>query len=118
MLAAWLTDLIGIHAVFGGFLLGVAMRRGLLTRELGRQLEPFQVVLLLPMFFTYSGLNTQLDLVGDGLTLLVVAAVLVLACAGKGLACWAAARWNGEESRVAMAVGALLNARSLMERSS
>ncbi len=44
MLAAWITDAIGIHAVFGGFLLGVAMPRGLFTRELQRQLEPFAVV--------------------------------------------------------------------------
>jgi Kef-type K+ transport system membrane component KefB len=47
MLAAWITDGIGIHAVFGGFLLGIAMPRGLFARELQRQLEPFAVVFLL-----------------------------------------------------------------------
>jgi Kef-type K+ transport system membrane component KefB len=61
MLAAWAMDIIGIHAVFGGFLLGVVMPRGVLTGELKKQLEPFTVVFLLPMFFTYSGLNTRLD---------------------------------------------------------
>jgi len=60
---SWITDAIGIHTVFGGFLLGVAMPRGMLTRELTRQLEPFAVVFLLPMFFTFSGLNTRLDMV-------------------------------------------------------
>src|SRR5262249_58489243 len=61
-LAGWLTDTIGLHTVFGGFLLGVAMPRGVLSRELTRQLEPFAVVFLLPMFFTYSALHTHLHL--------------------------------------------------------
>jgi Kef-type K+ transport system membrane component KefB len=53
MLAVWITDSIGIHAVFGGFLLGIAMPRGLFARELQRQLEPFAVVFLLPMFLKF-----------------------------------------------------------------
>ncbi|PYM93523.1 MAG: cation/H(+) antiporter [Candidatus Rokuibacteriota bacterium] len=114
-LAAWITDAIGLHAVFGAFLLGVAMPRGVLTRELKRQLEPFAVVFLLPMFFTFSGLNTRLDMVDDLPLLLVAIAVLVAACLGKGVACWAAARLNGESNRIALAVGALMNARGLME---
>ena len=115
MLAAWTTDAIGIHAVFGGFLLGVAMPRGLLTRELQRQLEPFTVVFLLPMFFTFSGLNTRLDLVNNPQMLLIALLVLIAACLGKGAACWAAARLNGEDNRTALAVGTLMNARGLME---
>jgi Kef-type K+ transport system membrane component KefB len=115
VLAGWLTDAIGLHTVFGGFLLGVAMPRGMLSRELRRQLEPFVVVFLLPMFFTFSGLNTRLDLVGDVSLLAVAASVLVAACLGKGVACWAAARWQGESQRTALAVGTLMNARGLME---
>jgi len=115
MLAGWLTDAIGLHTVFGGFLLGVAMPRGMLSRELRRQLEPFAVVFLLPMFFVFSGLNTRLDLVGDASLLAVAAAVLGAACLGKGVACWAAARWQGESQRTALAVGTLMNARGLME---
>ena len=115
MLAGWLTDAIGLHTVFGGFLLGVAMPRGMLSRELRRQLEPFAVVFLLPMFFVFSGLNTRLDLVDDASLLAVAAAVLGAACLGKGVACWAAARWQGESQRTALAVGTLMNARGLME---
>jgi Kef-type K+ transport system membrane component KefB len=115
LLAGWVTDAIGIHAVFGGFLLGVAMPRGQLTQELTRQLEPFAVVFLLPMFFTFSGLNTRLDMVNNLQLLLIAAAVLLAACLGKGVACWAASRWNGEDHRTAMAVGTLMNARGLME---
>jgi Kef-type K+ transport system membrane component KefB len=114
-LAAWITDAIGIHTVFGGFLLGVAMPRGLLTSELRRQLEPFAVVFLLPMFFTYSGLNTRLDLVASPQLFFVALAVLLAACLGKGVACWAASRWTGESHRTAMAVGTLMNARGMME---
>jgi Kef-type K+ transport system membrane component KefB len=115
MLAVWITDSIGIHAVFGGFLLGIAMPRGLFARELQRQLEPFAVVFLLPMFFTFSGLNTRLDMVNNPQMLLIAAAVIVAACLGKGGACWAAARWHGEDNRTALAVGTLMNARGLME---
>ena len=115
MIAAWMMDAIGIHAVFGGFLLGVAMPRGALTRELQKQLEPITVVLLLPMFFTYSGLNTRLDMVNSLQMLTIAVVVLLAACLGKGVACWAAARATGQDNRTALAVGALMNARGLME---
>jgi Kef-type K+ transport system membrane component KefB len=115
MLAVWVTDSIGIHAVFGGFILGIAMPRGFFARELQRQLEPFAVVFLLPMFFTFSGLNTRLDIVNNLQLLLVAGAVIVAACLGKGGACWWAARLNGEDNRTALAIGALMNSRGLME---
>ena len=115
MLAVWFTDSIGIHAVFGGFLLGIAMPRGLFARELQRQLEPFVVVFLLPMFFTFSGLNTRLDMVNNQQLFLIAVAVIAAACLGKGGACWAAARLSGEDNRTALAVGTLMNSRGLME---
>jgi Kef-type K+ transport system membrane component KefB len=115
MLAGWVTDAIGMHTVFGGFVLGVAMPRGRLTADLQRQLEPFAVVFLLPMFFTFSGLNTRLDMVNNTSLLGVALTVLAAACLGKGVACWAASRWSGEDNRTAMAVGTLMNARGLME---
>ncbi len=114
-LGAWVTDAIGIHAVFGGFLLGVAMPRGLFARELIRQLETFAVVFLLPMFFTFSGLNTRLDMVNTWQLLLIALVILAAAILGKGGACWAAARLTGQDNRTALAVGTLMNARGLME---
>jgi Kef-type K+ transport system membrane component KefB len=115
MLGVWVTDSIGIHAVFGGFILGIAMPRGFFARELQRQLEPFAVVFLLPMFFTFSGLNTRLDMVNSPQLLLIAVTVIAAACLGKGGACWAAARLNGEDNRTALAVGTLMNSRGLME---
>jgi Kef-type K+ transport system membrane component KefB len=115
MLGAWCTDAIGIYAVFGAFILGTALPRGLLTRELQRLLEPLTTVFLLPLFFVYSGLNTRLGLVDTPRLWAVALVILLAACLGKGVACWLAARRNGAEQREALAIGALMNARGLME---
>jgi Kef-type K+ transport system membrane component KefB len=115
MLAAWVTDAIGIYAVFGAFILGIAMPRGIVTRQLQMLLEPLTTNFLLPLFFIYSGLNTQLGLIVTPGLWAVTGLVLLAACVGKGGGCWAAARWSGETPRDALAVGALMNARGLME---
>ena len=115
MLSAWAMDAAGIHAVFGGFILGVVMPRGLLSRELKRQLEPFAVVVLLPMFFTFSGLNTQLTMVNSLSLLAVTAVILAGSILAKGGACWAAARLTGQDNPTALGIGALMNSRGLME---
>jgi Kef-type K+ transport system membrane component KefB len=114
-LTAFAMDAIGIHAVFGGFILGVALPRGALTKKLREQLQPFVVIFLLPMFFTYSGLNTRLGLLLEPGIFLATLAILAASFCGKGLACWAAARMSGEDNRDAFAIGALMNARGLME---
>lgn len=115
MVGAWFTDAIGIYAVFGAFILGVAMPRGVVTRELQRLLEPLTTVFLLPLFFVYSGLNTRLGLVDTPQLWAVALVILLAACLGKGGACYLAARANGEERREALAIGTLMNARGLME---
>jgi Kef-type K+ transport system membrane component KefB len=115
MLCSWITDTIGIHSIFGGFILGLAMPRGFFVEELRKQLEPVAVVFLLPIFFTFSGLNTRLDTVNNLQLLLIATVVLLAAIGGKGAACWLAARLNGETNRTALAVGTLMNARGLME---
>lgn len=114
-LSAFAMDGVGIHAVFGGFLLGAVMPRGVLSSELRRQLEPFAVVVLLPMFFTYSGLSTRLGMVNNVQLVLIVLAILVASVAAKGGACWAAARLTGQDNPTALAMGALMNSRGLME---
>lgn len=114
-LSAFLMDAVGIHAVFGGFLLGAAMPRGRFAEELRRKVEPLTVVLLLPMFFTYSGLNTRLDMVNSLPLLALAAGVLAASVLAKFGACWAAARIMGEDNPTALGIGALMNARGLME---
>ena len=115
MLSAYTADAIGLHAVFGGFLLGCVMPRGVLANEVKKQLEPFTVIVMLPMFFTYSGLNTQLTLVADPYLLMVALAVLACSVFAKFGACWAAARLSGQDNRTALGIGALMNSRGLME---
>ncbi len=114
-LSAFLMDAVGIHAIFGGFLLGACMPRGLFVTELQRKTEPLAVVLLLPMFFTYSGLNTRLDMVNSPALLAIALVILVISILAKFGACWAAARLSGEDNRTALGIGALMNARGLME---
>ena len=115
MICAWVTDVIGIHAVFGAFVLGIAMPRGLVATELRRVLEPITKSFLAPLFFVYSGLNTSIGLVSSWYLLGVTLLVILCACLGKGVACYMAARLNGETRQDAMAIGALMNARGLME---
>lgn len=115
MLGAWFTDRIGIYAVFGAFIMGAAMPRGRFAHDVQRQIEPLTTSFLLPLFFVYSGLNTRIALVDSPWLWLVALVVLAIACFGKGIACWAAARLSGEDNRSAMAIGALMNARGLME---
>jgi Kef-type K+ transport system membrane component KefB len=112
---AFAMDAIGIHAVFGGFILGAVLPRGLLTEKLRDQLQPFVVVFLLPMFFTYSGLNTRMGLLLDPSIFVAAIVILLASFGGKAIACWAAARLAGESNRDAMAIGSLMNARGLME---
>lgn len=115
MLGSWYTDRIGIYAVFGAFILGTAMPRGKFAEELQRLMMPLTTSLLLPLFFVYSGLNTKIGLVNTPYLWGVSLVVLAAACLGKGVACWLAARLNGEPSGEAVAIGALMNARGLME---
>jgi len=114
-LGAWFTDLIGLHAVFGAFVMGAAMPRGVVTRDLIARIQPLTVALLLPLFFTYSGLNTRIGLLNSGFLWLMCGAVLISAVLGKGVACWLAARATGIPNREALGIGTLMNARGLME---
>jgi Kef-type K+ transport system membrane component KefB len=115
MLCAFAMDGVGIHAVFGGFILGAVMPKGRLADDLKRQLEPLVVVMLLPMFFTFSGLNTQLGMINSVSLLGVAAVILAGSVLAKGGACWAAARLTGQDNATSLAIGALMNSRGLME---
>jgi Kef-type K+ transport system membrane component KefB len=114
-LGAWFTDLIGLHAVFGAFVMGAVLPRGAFSRDLIERIQPLTVALLLPLFFTYSGLNTRIGLLNSPFLWMICGAVLLAAILGKGVACWLAARATGIPNREAMGIGTLMNARGLME---
>ncbi|MDB6136354.1 MAG: nhaS3 [Verrucomicrobiales bacterium] len=114
-LAAWFTDKIGLHAVFGAFITGAVIPRKVMARDLIDRIQPLTVTLLLPLFFTYSGLNTKIGLLNSWYLWGICAAVLLAAAVGKGVACWLAARATGIPNREALGIGLLMNARGLME---
>lgn len=114
MAAAWFTDVIGIYAIFGAFILGVAMPSGFFERHLTSRLEPLVTTFLLPMFFVYSGLNTQIGLVNTPALWAVTLGLVLVAIAGKGIACTLAARLKKVPLREAVALGSLMNARGLI----
>jgi Kef-type K+ transport system membrane component KefB len=115
MLCSWFTDYIGIYAVFGAFILGTALPRGDFAEDLERKIGPLTSSFLLPMFFVYSGLNTRIGLVDTPRLWILALVILGAAVLGKGVACFVAAKLNREPTRDAVAIGALMNARGLME---
>ncbi len=112
--AALITEVIGIHALFGAFVAGAVMPevKGFRQR-ISVRIEGFSTVMLVPLFFAFTGLRTRIDLLADGWP--VCLAVIVLATAGKLGASAAAARIAGMDLRQALQIGALMNTRGLME---
>ena len=114
--SALLTEITGIHALFGAFLAGVIMPQSKGFREgLTLQLENFSSVFLLPLFFAFSGLRTHLGLMNDPGTWLVCAGIITVAMAGKLGGCMLAARFMGMNWNESFMLGALMNTRGLVE---
>jgi Kef-type K+ transport system membrane component KefB len=113
--AAWATDTIRLYSVFGAFTLGLAVPRGLYCDRLRERVEPLTTALLVPTFFAFSGLSTRIGLLDSGGLWVVAGVVLLVSTVGKGVACGLAARATGLGAAESAAVGALMNARGLME---
>jgi Kef-type K+ transport system membrane component KefB len=115
-LCALTTEVIGIHALFGAFLAGVAMPRHASIRGyLTQRIEAFASVFLLPLFFAFTGLRTQVGLLGDAQSWLFFLLVLAVAIAGKLGGSMLAARLTGMTWADSFALGALMNTRGLIE---
>ncbi len=116
LLAGWFTDYIGVFSVFGGFITGLAMPKSAVVRqELETKLSDLNSILLLPVFFAFSGLNTRVDGFGSGGALwFQLAAIMLVAFVGKYVGCGLVVRAQGYSWRYASAVGGLMNARGLM----
>ena len=115
LFAAFLMDAIGIHAAFGGFVLGAALPKGALSEGVAKKLEPFVLVVLVPLVFAFAGFNTQLGLLLDKGLIILMLAIVLISILSKWGACWAAARLTGHDSQTAHGVGILMNARGMME---
>jgi Kef-type K+ transport system membrane component KefB/nucleotide-binding universal stress UspA family protein len=117
LLSALATDRIGIHAIFGAFLFGAIMpQHSELVAELTEKLEDFTVVFLLPLFFAFNGLRTDVALIGGSAERwLFTVLILVVAIVGKWGGSSLAARVMGMKWRESMALGVLMNTRGLTE---
>lgn len=114
--SAFVAELIGIHALFGAFLAGVVMpTQARLRHTVINRLEHFSAIVLLPLFFAFTGLRTQLGLLDDLASWLICAGIIAVAIAGKLGGSALAARWSGMPWRDSMALGVLMNTRGLME---
>ncbi len=114
--SALITELIGIHLIFGAFLLGAVMPKNPgLVREIAQKTEDFVLTFLLPIFFAYSGLRTQIGLLNSPELWLLCAAIVGVAIVGKYFGTYVAARVGGIEKREASALGWLMNTRGLTE---
>jgi Kef-type K+ transport system membrane component KefB len=114
--SALATELIGIHALFGAFLAGVVMPRAPRFRTyLAERLGGFSSVFLLPLFFAFTGLRTQIGLLDDAKSWILCAAIILVATVGKLGGGMLAARWTRMSWLDAFSLGALMNTRGLME---
>jgi len=116
MVPAWITELLGLHALIGAFLAGVVMPKAedFVGALLGK-LEYICVVLFLPLFFAFTGLRTSVGLVQGGEMWFYCALIFAVAILGKFGGATLAARANGSPWREATALGVLLNTRGLVE---
>lgn len=115
LLSALATEAIGVHAVFGAFLLGAVIPHdSRVAREFTRALKDVVTVLLLPAFFALTGLRTEIGLLGTWESWLVCGGIIVVATLGKFGGTFAAARFSGYDGRTAAALGAMMNTRGLM----
>lgn len=114
--SALVTSLIGIHALFGAFLFGAMIPHdSKLARQVMDRLEDVVVVLLLPAFFAFVGMRTQIGLVSGAAAWATVALIFAVACIGKFGGAFVAARLTGLSTPDSALLGALMNTRGLME---
>lgn len=115
-LCAIATSLIGIFAIFGAFILGAALSdQEALRQAVAERLRDFVTAFFLPIFFTYTGLRTDIGSVGGATMWLFAAGVTVMAVAGKFGGCALAARISGFSGRESSCIGVMMNTRALME---
>jgi Kef-type K+ transport system membrane component KefB len=116
LLSALATEAIGVHALFGAFLLGAIIPHDCaLARALTQKLEDLVTVLLLPAFFAFTGMRTQIGLVAGVEEWLLCGLIILVATAGKFGGTFLSARLTGLEGRESAALGILMNTRGLME---
>ncbi|KIJ17578.1 hypothetical protein PAXINDRAFT_167578 [Paxillus involutus ATCC 200175] len=113
---AFFTDIVGVNAIFGAFLAGIIVpREGGLAITLTEKLEDMVSIVFLPLYFTLSGLNTDLGLLDNGITWAFTIAIACLSFSGKFGGCAIAAKLSGFSWREASTIGSLMSCKGLVE---
>ncbi|WP_284652682.1 cation:proton antiporter [Flavobacterium terrisoli] len=116
IVSAYITEIIGIHALFGAFMMGAIMPDISKFRNVFiEKVEDLAVILLLPLFFVFTGLRTEIGLINEPYLWKVTGCIIAVAVVGKFLGSALAARFVGQTWRDSLTIGALMNTRGLME---
>ena len=116
IISAYTTEVIGIHALFGAFMTGAIMPDIAKFRAIFiDKVEDVAVILLLPLFFVFTGLRTQIGLINDPFLWKVTGCIIGVAVVGKFVGSALAAKFVGQNWRDSLTIGALMNTRGLME---
>lgn len=116
IISSYMTEVIGIHALFGAFMTGAIMPDSTKFRNIFiEKVEDVALILLLPLFFVFTGLRTQIGLISDPELLKITGYIILVAVAGKFVGSALAARFVGQNWRDSLTIGALMNTRGLME---
>jgi len=116
LISSYLTEVIGIHALFGAFMAGVIIPANQsFRRVLAEKIEDFSLVFLLPLFFVFTGLRTQIGLLNNPNLWIVCLIIIAVAIIGKFWGSAFAAKFVGQSWRDSLVLGALMNTRGLME---
>ena len=116
LLSAYITQEINIAFIFGAFIMGIVMpRHARLSEEITRRIDDFVVTLLLPIFFVYTGLRTNVGLLDRPELWLITLALIAIAIVGKLAGAAIAARVAGYDWRASAVIGTLMNTRGLTE---
>lgn len=116
IISACITEVIGIHALFGAFMAGVIMPNNMNFKNLViEKIEDVTLILLLPLFFVFTGLRTQIGLLTNSHLWAMTGIIILIASAGKFLGSALAARMVGQSWKDSLSIGALMNTRGLME---
>jgi Kef-type K+ transport system membrane component KefB len=116
VVSSYLTEIIGIHALFGAFMMGAIMPDISKFRNIFiEKVEDVSVILLLPLFFVFTGLRTEIGLINEPYLWKVTGFIILVAVAGKFLGSALAAKFVGQNWRDSLTIGALMNTRGLME---
>ncbi|NTW25491.1 MAG: cation/H(+) antiporter [Lentimicrobium sp.] len=116
LLSSYITEVIGIHALFGAFMAGVIIPDNVRFKQImAEKIEDVSLVLLLPLFFVYTGLRTQIGLLNEPSLWITGLIVIAVAVIGKFAGSALAARFTGQSWKDSLLIGALMNTRGLIE---